>query len=197
MAPQPTGGVELDDVPGDDGVTVALDLRDERGERIQQPGAISVVVLDLSQNGPAARVARWDLDRAQVEELADLEDDRAALVLHMAWPAEPPQRERLQMHVRYVTDDGRKLETYRDIRVKLPADSARRSLPTLPVANRTGASPPASRNTASNGWRPKAPSLGGAGGGVAARADINSPAATTVVPASAVSPASAGSFGNR
>jgi hypothetical protein len=59
LAPQPTGGVDLDDAPGDDGVTVALELRDERGERVQQPGAISVVVLDLSQSGPSARVARF------------------------------------------------------------------------------------------------------------------------------------------
>ncbi|MFM7073704.1 MAG: hypothetical protein ACKO38_18100 [Planctomycetota bacterium] len=147
LAPQPTGGVDLDDAPGDDGVTVALELRDERGERVQQPGAISVVVLDLSQSGPSARVARWDLDRTQVEQLADTEDSRAAMVLHMAWPAAPPKREHLQMHVRYVTEDGRKLEAYRDINVKLPAGSPARSRPADQNASRPGAK--------LGGWRPR------------------------------------------
>ena len=152
LAPQPTGGVDLDDTPGDDGVAVALELRDERGSRVHQPGAVSVVVLDLSQSGPAARVARWDLDREQVEQLADTADSRAAMVLHMAWPADPPKRERLQMHVRYVTDDGRKLEAYRDIQIKLPSGSTRRPSPSeqssIQPAAKTG------------GWRPKGPNLG-------------------------------------
>lgn len=147
LAPHPTGGVDLDDAPGDDGVTVALDIRDERGERVQQPGEISVVVLDLSQSGPSARVARWDLDRAQVEQLADTEDSRAAMVLHMAWPAAPPKREQLQMHVRYVTEDGRKLEAYRDINVKLPVDSPAGSRPSNQNASRPGAK--------LGGWRPR------------------------------------------
>ena len=137
----------MDDAPGDDGVTVALELRDERGERVWQPGAISVVVLDLSQTGPAARVARWDLDREQVEQLADAEDTRAAIVLHMAWPGEAPQRERLQLHVRYVTDDGRKLEAYRDITIQLPSGSAQR-----PGSARSYASRPSANQ---GGWRPK------------------------------------------
>jgi hypothetical protein len=147
LAPQPTGGVDLDDAPGDDGVTVALELRDERGERVWQPGAISVVVLDLSQTGPAARVARWDLDREQVEQLADAEDTRAAIVLHMAWPGEAPQRERLQLHVRYVTDDGRKLEAYRDITIQLPSGSAQRAGSVRSYASRPSAN--------QGGWRPK------------------------------------------
>jgi hypothetical protein len=174
LMPQPTGGVELDDAPGDDGVTVALDLRDERGERVQKAGAISVVVLDLSQNGPAARVARWDLDREQVEQLADREDTRAAMVLHMAWPANPPKREQLQMHVRYVTEDGRKLEAYRDIRVKLPSGSAGRSGATKASSNRRSPIVPATATgdvpatanggTAGGGWRSRTPSMGAAGG---------------------------------
>ncbi|MFM7074382.1 MAG: hypothetical protein ACKO38_21550 [Planctomycetota bacterium] len=147
LAPQPTGGVDLDDSPGDDGVTVALELRDERGKRVWQPGAISVVVLDLSQTGPSARVARWDLDQEQVEQLADMEDSRAAVVLHMAWPGEPPQREKLQLHVRYVADDGRKLEAYRDISIKLPSGSAARAGSVQQYSSRPAAN--------HGGWRPK------------------------------------------
>jgi hypothetical protein len=69
------------------------------------------------------------------------------MVLHMAWPAAPPKREQLQMHVRYVTEDGRNLEAYRDINVKLPGGSPARSRPSDQNARRPGAK--------LGGWRPK------------------------------------------
>lgn len=154
-----TGGVDLDDSPGDDGVTVALDLRDDDGQPVHVPGPISVVLIDLAAQGPAARVARWDLDADQVRRL--LPDGRSdeGFVLHMAWPQDAPKRERLQLHVRYMTADGRKLETYRDIVIRLPGQ-------------RVSAATPAS---SPGGWRTKS---GGRGAS----------AASGVVPASAEAP---------
>ena len=89
LVPQLTGGVELDDAPGDDGVTVALDLRDEDGRSVTLPGPVTVVLLDLAQQGPAARVARWALDAEQVQRLLPDGPSDEGLVLHMAWPQDP------------------------------------------------------------------------------------------------------------
>lgn len=142
---EPTGGVELDDKEGDDGITVAFQLRDERGRLVRLPGPVSVVVLDLAQKGEGARVARWDLDAEQVARLLPDGPTSEGLVLHMAWPKDPPKREQLQLHIRYVTPDGRKLEDHRDITIRLPGQrvSAKRSEERGVVQ--------------AGGWRPKTP----------------------------------------
>lgn len=150
LVPQLTGGVELDDAPGDDGVTVALDLRDEDGRSVTLPGPVTVVLLDLAQQGPAARVARWALDAEQVQRLLPDGPSDEGLVLHMAWPQDPPKREKLQLHVRYLTPDGRKLEAHRDIIVRLPGQK---------VSAASGAAP-------AGGWRPKTGGRGGESNGV-------------------------------
>lgn len=152
LIPRLTGGVDLDDSPGDDGVTVALDLRDDAGRPVTLPGPISVVVLDLAQQGPGARVARWDLDADQVQRLLPDGPQEDGMVLHMAWPGDPPKREQLQLHVRYVTEDGRKLEAHSNIRVRLPGQR--------------GAAP-SSDSAASGGWRARTtPREGSASSGV-------------------------------
>ena len=156
----PTGGVDLDDKPGDDGVTVAFHLRDERGRLVRLPGPVSVVVLDLAQKGPAARVARWDLDAEQVARLLPDGPSEEGLVLHMAWPSEPPKREQLQLHIRYVTPEGRKLEDHRDITIRLPGQRV----------SDLGAG--RSEVIQAGGWRPKSAT------------DANS----AVMPAAAISP---------
>ncbi|MFO0905300.1 MAG: hypothetical protein U0939_19995 [Pirellulales bacterium] len=157
---EPTGGVDLDDKPGDDGVTVAFQLRDERGRLVRLPGPVSVVVLDLAQKGPAARVARWDLDAEQVARLLPDGPSEEGLVLHMAWPGDPPKREQLQLHIRYITPEGRKLEDHRDIAIRLPGQRVSDSRPGRSEVIQAG------------GWRPKSPS----------------DARSAVVPAAATSP---------
>ncbi|MEX0978854.1 MAG: hypothetical protein WDZ48_08390 [Pirellulales bacterium] len=55
-----TGGLDRDGSGGDEGIMVMVEPRNERGQLVKAAGAVSLVVMDPSQMGDEARVARWD-----------------------------------------------------------------------------------------------------------------------------------------
>ncbi len=114
LNPAFTGGNDLDGQPGDDGLSVVLEPRNAASEYIPAAGSVSVVVLDPTRVGDAARIARWDFDAAQLADKFDTGTTRG-LNLSLPWPATTPRSEKLHLYVRYVTPDGRKLQSDREI----------------------------------------------------------------------------------
>ncbi len=112
-----TGGCHTDPQRGDQGISLLLEPRDGDGRLIAAPAAVSVVVLDPALQGEAARVARWDFSAEQLGSLYRRTSAGEGFHLEMLWPGAPPAHETLQLFVRYVTSDGRKLEVQRRIRV--------------------------------------------------------------------------------
>jgi hypothetical protein len=130
-----TGGADFDGEPGDDGITLGLVLRDERGRPMAAVGSLSAVLLDPRQRGDAARVARWDLEEAQVARLLRGQNAET-YTLHLAWPGDPPRSERLRLFVRYQLPSGEVLEAQREIAVQLANPSGTRravSMTTRPI----------------------------------------------------------------
>jgi len=111
-----TGGCQTDPQQGDRGIVVVLEPRDAQGRLVEAPGAVSVVVVDPALEGQAARVARWDFTAEQIATLHRKGVWGEGYHLEMVWPGTAPAHEDLQLFVRYVTSDGRKLETQRKIR---------------------------------------------------------------------------------
>jgi len=93
----------------EDSVVVVVEPRTADGRLVQAAGAISIVVLDLSKNGPDARLARWNFSAE--EALQYYRDARQGGGMHfeLRWPGVPPQASGLQLFVRLTTPDGRKL----------------------------------------------------------------------------------------
>jgi hypothetical protein len=112
-----TGGCQTDPRQGDRGIVVVVEPRDAQGRLVEAPAAVSVVVLDPALEGQAARVARWDFTAQQLAPLHRKGSWGEGYHLEMLWPDAAPVHENLQLFVRYVTSDGRKLETQRKIRV--------------------------------------------------------------------------------
>jgi hypothetical protein len=112
-----TGGCQTDPRQGDRGIVVVVEPRDAHGRLVETPAAVSVVVLDPALEGQAARVARWDFTAQQLASLHRKGAWGEGYHLEMLWPGAAPVHENLQLFVRYVTSDGRKLETQRKIRV--------------------------------------------------------------------------------
>jgi len=112
-----TGGTRTDPQRGDQGITLVVEPRDERGSVLQAPAPVSVVVLDPAASGSDARVARWDFTAEQVAASYRKGSWGEGYWLEMLWPAAPPRHEQLQLFVRYQTSDGRKLEGQQPIRV--------------------------------------------------------------------------------
>jgi len=112
-------GRNYDGEPGDDGIAVLVQPLDSQGDVILEPAAISVVVVDPAVRGPAARIARWDLQPEEVKSYVVRRGDLTGFLLELPWPNRGPGHEELKVFVRYYLPDGSHLETQSDIRVSL------------------------------------------------------------------------------
>ncbi len=127
-----TGGFRRGRAAGHEGVMVVIEPRDAQGRIVAAAGQISVVVVDPSLPGDIGRIARWDFAAEEAETLLVTDGPAPGLHLELPWPAEPPQNEDLHLFVRYITADGRKLQTDRPIKIEL-ADPAPRTARPSPV----------------------------------------------------------------
>ena len=118
--PRRTCGGDFDGEPGDDGVTVLIEPRTEQGQFVARSGPVSIVLLDPAQEGPEARLGRWDFDEPTVRKLVQRETLDRGFCFRIPWGDRSPQGSRLQVHVRYVDEYGDPLDASREIRVNLP-----------------------------------------------------------------------------
>jgi len=116
LDPQLCRGADWDGRPGDDGLQLVVQALTREGEEAVLAGKLAIVVLDPSRQGEAARLARWDFDAAATAQLvAASPPSIRGLKLELPWPGDPPASNRLAVFVRLETDDGRRLETHRDV----------------------------------------------------------------------------------
>jgi hypothetical protein len=140
LNPVLTGGSDLDGQAGDDGLCVVIEPRNAADEYVPQAGAVSIVVLDPTQAGDAARVARWNFDLAATQQKLTARTAARGIQLQMPWPATAPAADKLHLFVRYETADGRRLQTDREIFLAQPGQLSQRWTPRqgprepLPVA---------------------------------------------------------------
>ncbi|MEX2176790.1 MAG: hypothetical protein WD872_20655 [Pirellulaceae bacterium] len=105
---------------------------------------MSVVVLDPSKSGEAARIARWNFDASATRQKLDGGSAAKGIRLQMPWPATPPQSDRLHLFVRYVTADGRQLQTDREIFLSPAGEASHRWTPRqspTPISEAANSSP--------------------------------------------------------
>jgi hypothetical protein len=129
LNPVLTGGSDLDDRQGDDGLWVVIEPRNAAGQYVPEAGPMSIVVLDPTQAGEAARVARWDLDLAATQQKLDTRPTARGIALQLPWPTTPPTSDKLHLFVRYQTPDGRLLETDREVFIAQPGQVSQRWTP--------------------------------------------------------------------
>lgn len=124
-----TTGVELDQQPGDDGITILFEPRNAAGQFVPQTGEVAIVVLDPALEGEAARVARWELSKTEVSKrMLDARPERGVKV-QLKWPEKRPEHAKLKLFVRYHAADGRQIEGHSDVFVTLPGQISQRWTP--------------------------------------------------------------------
>lgn len=139
-----TGGYDLDRRAGHEGIITVVEPRDRDGRLVPAAAPVSVVLLDPALPGDAARVARWDLTADEVAQRYRKTPLSEGIHLELVWPRALPIHSRLHLFVRYLTDDGRKLQGDRDIEIDVPALEAQRP---MPAANAQSSREPAQRTT--------------------------------------------------
>jgi hypothetical protein len=145
LNPLLTGGGDFDREPGDDGVVVVIEPRNQDNAFVPMAGPVSVVLLDPTQeHGDAARFARWEIDAPNAQRQMESSGKLRGIHLRLPWPQSPPRTTRMQLFVRYITVDGRKLEANREIYLSLPGQTAQRWTPRPPRGADSPSEPPGS-----------------------------------------------------
>jgi hypothetical protein len=122
-----TSGLDRDGKDGDEGVVVMVELRDSAGRLVKNPGAISVVVMDPTLKGDAARVARWDFPAGDVPALYKSSPSGRGFEFELPWPTEVPKNRALRLFVRCTTAGGKKITSESPLNVRLAGDPPRTS----------------------------------------------------------------------
>ncbi|HTM52865.1 MAG TPA: hypothetical protein VL175_02510 [Pirellulales bacterium] len=122
-----TSGLDRDGQDGDEGVVVLVELRDAAGRLVKNPGAISVVVMDPTLKGDAARVARWDFPAGDVPALYKSSPNGRGFEFELPWPAGVPTNRALRLFVRCTTAGGKKITSESPLNVRLAGDPPRTS----------------------------------------------------------------------
>lgn len=146
LNPLLTRGANLDSTPGDDGLALVLEPRNQAGEYVPQAAALSIVVLDPMKSGDAARVARWNLDEKLVRQRISQANGTRGIHLQLPWAGGTPETNQVKLFVRYQTTDGRQLEAQHDLILNpasqasqrwtpRPGDRPRTTLPSAPLVN--------------------------------------------------------------
>ena len=125
-----TGRRAVGGAGGKDTVVVVVEPRTADGRPVQAAGAISIVVLDLTKDGPDARLARWNFSAEETAKYYRHAREGGGMQFELRWPGDPPQATGLQLFVRLTTPDGR----------KLVADAELTTLGAKPSARQTGQS---------------------------------------------------------
>ncbi|HVX11700.1 MAG TPA: hypothetical protein VHC22_11010 [Pirellulales bacterium] len=112
-----TGGHNVDGRPGDEGVMVVVEPLNAAGDLIEVPGEVSIVVLDPTLEGDAARVARWDFNSLEAADHIKRTPMGDGLHFDLRWPHSPPTHRVLNLYVRYTTSDGRRLQVEKQIEI--------------------------------------------------------------------------------
>jgi hypothetical protein len=121
LHPIVAGGHRAGQPPGGDGFALWIEPRDQAGNLVRAAAPVAVVVLDPdpSMAGPSARVARWDFASEATAAFYRKTATAEGIFLELTWPGDPPKHRALEVFVRYTTDDGRKIEARRPIRIEL------------------------------------------------------------------------------
>ncbi len=124
-----TGGVELDDQPGDDGLNVLIEPRNKQGHFVAVPSAMTIVLLDPALAAQSARVAKWEIDEQAARLALKSGTQKQGMSFRLPWPGDKPEHEHLNLYVRYHNPSGVALEADRQIRVSPNGRVAQRWTP--------------------------------------------------------------------
>lgn len=161
LHPALTGGDNMDDEPGDDGVSVAFEPRNGDNQFVPVPGRVSVVLLDPTSR---SRVARWDFQPNDVALAIQQARSGRGIRLRMPWQKKMPDGSRLHMFVRYWTGEGTPVEADRVISINPSSHLASRWTPRSPTRPRRpvnvaenpgGSSPPEDAGQKPTGEQPR------------------------------------------
>lgn len=113
-----TGGVDNDQLPGDEALKVIVVPRDGDASAVKVPANVTVFAYEIAKNGTKTAIGRWDVSADVLRRTWKSGIFSTGYYLALQWD-QLPVHERVRVQVRFQTLDGRVFEADRDITVRL------------------------------------------------------------------------------
>ena len=126
-----TGGSDLDNVPGDEMLTVVIEPRDGDDHTIKAPGALQIFALEVSPQGIKTPLCMWDIPPGQLRQSWKQGLLSLGYTLTLPWKVLPVV-ENIRVVARFVTPDQRVFEADKDIKVRLVPGAAQKRPELMP-----------------------------------------------------------------
>lgn len=121
-----TGGIDRDDIPGDDLLTAVITPQDDDGETVKLPGRIQLRLLDPKKPKDQQQIGEWTFQTNESRKNWHSGVITSGYQFELPWQ-EPPESSELTLHATFQTTDGRTFETSEIIRVTPPIGSMTQS----------------------------------------------------------------------
>lgn len=117
-----SGGLDRDQQPGDELLSVLVTTLDADGSARQEPGTLTVTAYDYALNDAGQQVGQWKWDpEAAAERWVDGLVG-AGYRLTEPW-MHPPRSREIVLHVRFVSLDGRQFDATETVLIDVPQES--------------------------------------------------------------------------
>ena len=141
-----TGGVDEDNLPGDEYLQVVIAPRDDDGTVVKVPLRGTVRAYEVSTEGLKTPLGQWDVTPDQMRKSWKSGLLSSGYFVPLQWDR-PPAADRLRLVARVATADGREFEADKEVRVRpltppRPAPAPGPAWDTLPPPAATGPPPP-------------------------------------------------------
>lgn len=112
-----TGGVDEDNLPGDESLLVVVVPRDDDGTAVKLPGKLTVSVSEISPQGLKTPIGRWEIPPESLRKTWRSGLLASGYFVPLKWDTSPGS-DRLRVSVQFVTLDGKPFEADKDVGVK-------------------------------------------------------------------------------
>lgn len=117
-----TGGLDRDGQPGHDHFATVITPVDANGELVKASGSLRIELLDLTGDGTERQVALWEFSEEEAENLWKKGFVGSGYSIQLPWQ-QTPRVERLMLHARMTTADGRQFDATHEFTVSLGAEA--------------------------------------------------------------------------
>ncbi len=114
-----TGGLDKDNLHGDEALAVLLVPKDKDGELLKVPGGVHIDLFDMALPPEEQKIGVWDFTPEQMQEMWHTGYFGSGFMLELPWKIAPNSPE-LTVHAQLATTDGREFHTTSQVRVTPP-----------------------------------------------------------------------------
>lgn len=133
-----TGGRDRDGQPGDDVLVAVFVPRDEHGDVVKLPGAIELEAIDLNRPESERQFGKWIFTAEESRKLWKSGAFSSGYQVVVPLPAGATENEKVILHARLATADGRQFDATHTVSIKPGALASRQSPPLAPPAEAAG-----------------------------------------------------------